>query len=210
MKKINLKKLAVPMIYTLAIVTFIFSIYLVERVINKQVFKNTNNSTQYVDEEITNAPEYIPVINMTTTIMKPFIGDNISINKKFYDYNNPDENAIIFYEGTYMQNTGVDYSSENSYDIVSVLDGTVINIEKNEILGNTIEIRHDNDLISLYQCLNEPSVKVDDIILRGQVIAKSGTCNLYNKGNNLHFEIYHNGLIVNPLDLIDKNIEEIK
>lgn len=210
MRKISFKKLAVPMIYTLAIVTFIFSIYLTERIINKQVFKNINNSTQYVDEEITNIDEYIPVINMTTTVMKPFLGENISINKYFYDYNNPEENAIIFYEGTYMQNTGIDYTSENSYEVVSILDGTVINVEKNEILGDTIEIRHDNDLISLYQCLSDVKVKIDDTILRGQAIAKSGTCNLYNKGNNLHFEIYHNGLIINPIDILDKNIEDIK
>ena len=77
-------------------------------------------------------------------------------------------------------------------------------------MGDTIEIRHDNDLISLYQCLSDVKVKIDDTILRGQAIAKSGTCNLYNKGNNLHFEIYHNGLIINPIDILDKNIEDIK
>lgn len=210
MKKISLKKLAVPMIYTLAVIVFIFSIYLVERVVNKQIFKNSNEQTQYVDEEITNIDEYIPVINMNTTIIKPFLDENISINKKFYDYKNPDEDAIIFYEGTYMQNTGIDYIGEKQFDVVSVLDGTVINVEKNEILGNTVEIRHDNDLISLYQCISDNSVKVDDKILRGQSIAKAGTCNLYNNGNNLHFEMYHNGLIVNPMEFYDKNIDDIK
>ncbi len=210
MKEINLKRLVVPMIYCLAIIVFIFTIYLMERIVNREVFKNANDNTQYVSEEITNALEYIPVVNMTTTIMKPYLADNIYVNKDFYDYKNPNKDAIIYYEDTYMQNTGIDYISENAYDISSILDGTVINVEDNDILGKTIEIRHDNDLISLYQCVSDSKVKVDDKILRGEVIAKSGTCNLYNKGNNLHFEIYHNGLIINPNDVFDKNIEDIK
>lgn len=209
MKRISLKKLAVPMIYFIAVITLVFSVYLIEGIVNKEIFKD-NNQTQYVDEEITNALEYIPVINMDITIIKPFLSDNVSINRNYYDYKNPSDDGIIYYEGIYMQNTGIDYTSENSFDVVSVLDGTVINIEENEILGNTIEIRHDNDLITLYQCVDNLKVKVDDIILRGQAIGTSGTCNLYNKGNNLHFEIYHNGLIVNPLEFFDKNILDIQ
>ena len=209
MKRISLKKLAVPMIYLIAIITLIFSVYLIERLVNKQVFKN-NNDIQYVDEEITNVDEYIPVINMDITIIKPFLSDNISVNRNYYDYKNPSDDGIVYYEGIYMQNTGIDYTSENSFDVVSVLDGTIINIENNEILGNTIEIRHDNDLITLYQCVDNMKVKVNDMVLRGQVIGTSGTCNLYNKNNNLHFEIYHNGLIVNPNELFDKNILDIQ
>ncbi len=208
MKRINLKKLAVPMIYLASIITLIFSVYLIEKIVNKEMFKD-NNQIQYVDEEITNALEYIPVVNMDITIIKPFLSDNVSINKNFYDYKDPKDDGIIYYEGTYMQNTGIDYTSENSFDVISVLDGTVINIEKNEILGNTIEIRHDNDLITLYQCIDNSKVKIDDIVLRGQSIGTSGTCNLYNKGNNLHFEIYHNGLIMNPNNFFDKNILDI-
>ena len=109
-----------------------------------------------------------------------------------------------------MQNTGIDYTNENSFDVVTILDGTVINIENNEILGSTIEIRHDNDLISQYQCVSDVKVKIDDTVLRGQVIASSGTCNLYNKGNNLHFELYHNGLIVNPELYYNKDINDIQ
>ena len=212
MKKEKIKILAVPMIYTLAIITFIISIYLIEKVVNNRMFKDIDEQTQYVDEEIVNINEYIPVVNIDTSILKPFLGENIVVNKKFYDHNSTDsqEDAIIYYEGTYMQNTGIDYNSENSFDIVSILDGTVINVENNEILGNTIEIRHDNDLISLYQCVDDLQVKLDDIVLRGQKIATSGTCNLYNKGNNIHFELYHNGLIVNPIEYYDKDVNDIQ
>lgn len=209
MRRLNFKKLVVPMIYTLAIITSILSIYLIEQVVNGTVFRGNDENTRYVDEEIVNVDEYVPVVNMDVTVMKPYLSDNISIVKNFYDYKNPSPDGIIYYEGIYMQNTGIDYNSENSFDVVSVLDGTVINVDVNEILGNTIEIRHSNDLITLYQCVKDVKVKVDDVVLRGQTIASAGTCNLYNKSNNLHFEAYHNGLIINPQELYDRNILDL-
>ena len=42
-----------------------------------------------------------------------------------------------------MQNSGVSYSSEKIFDVISVLDGIVISVENNDILGTTVEIRHD-------------------------------------------------------------------
>mgnify|MGYP003299714825 CR=1 FL=1 len=43
--------------------------------------------------------------------------------------------TIIIYENTYMQNSGVDYVSSNLFDVVSILGGTIISIEENDILG---------------------------------------------------------------------------
>ena len=109
-----------------------------------------------------------------------------------------------------MQNSGVDYTSDNSFDVISILDGTVINVYENEILGTSIEIRHNNDLISVYQSLSEISVKKDDQVIQGQIIAKSGTSNI-NKdlGNHLHFELYYKGKIVNPEEYYNKSIDEL-
>ena len=52
-----------------------------------------------------------------------------------------------------MQNSGVDYTSDSSFDVISILDGTVINVYENKILGTSIEVRHSNELISVYQKL---------------------------------------------------------
>ena len=211
MNKRNLKLLAVPAIYVVAIFVFGTSMYLIQRAVNTNRFQS-NEEMEYVDKEIVTDNEYIPVVNVTPTIMKPFLNDKVTINKTFYNIEEEkekQENAIIFYENTYMQNSGVDYKFNESFDIVSVLDGTVIEVTDNAILGKTIKIRHNNDIVSTYQSLNEINVKVDDTVLRGQVIGKSGTCSLYSKDYNLHFELSYQGKNINPEESYNKTVDEL-
>ena len=107
-----------------------------------------------------------------------------------------------------MQNSGVSYSSEKIFDVISVLDGIVISVENNDILGTTVEIRHDNDLISVYQSLSNVNVKKDDKVIQGQIIAKSGLSNIEKDlGNHLHFELYYKGKIVNPEEYYNKSLD---
>ena len=165
---------------------------------------------EYVDKEIVEDNEYIPVISQTNTIMKPYLSDTASLSKSFYDYeaeSASQENSIIFYENTYMQNSGVDYTNKEVFEIISILDGTVIEVSDNEILGKTIKIRHNNDLISTYQSLSEVSVKENENVIRGQIIGKSGTCALYNNNSNLHFELYNQGKTVNPEEYYNKTLD---
>jgi len=211
MNKTKIKKITVPAIYTLTILIFGTSMYLIQKVVNNNQF-TTNEKMEYVDKEIVTDNEYVPVINPTPTVMRPYLNGEVTINKAFYDYQaetQNQENAIIFYENTYIQNSGVSYTHKESFDIISILDGTVIEITDNDILGKTIKIRHVNDLISTYQSLSEVNVNVDDQVLRGQIIGKSGTCSLYSDNFNLHFELYYQGKNVNPEQYYDKSQDEL-
>ena len=211
MNKRNLKLYAVPAIYVFAILILGTSMVLIGRIINNHKFKG-NEEMEYVDKEIVTDNEYIPVVNTQPTIRKPFLIDNITINKTFYnqeDDKNNQEKSIIEYQGTYMQNTGVDYKYNEVFDIVSILDGTVIEVTDNDVLGKTIKIRHNNDLISTYQSLSEVSVKIDDTVLNGQVIGKSGTCSLYSKDYNLHFELSYQGKNIDPEKTYNKTEDEL-
>ena len=206
MNKKNLKLFTVPAIYVMAIFIFGTSMYLIGRVINKENFES-NEMMEYVDKEIVTDNEYVPVVVVDNTILKPFINEEVTLNKPFYNYNGSEEDqkkALILYEGTYMQNSGTSYKYNESFDIVSILDGTVIEVTDNEILGKTIKIRHNNDLVSVYQSLSDVAVKVDDNVMRGQVIAKSGTCKLYSNDYNLHFELSYQGRNINPEDSYNK------
>ena len=211
MIKRKLKELTVPTIYLVALLVFGTSMYYIQKMVNTQKFKD-NENMEYVDKEIVNDNIYIPVVNQTNIIIKPYLNEEVTTSKSFYDYNDElekQENSIIFYENTYMQNTGIDYKYQEKFEVVSILDGTVIEVTNNEILGTTIKIRHDNDLISVYQSLSEPNIKLDDVIVRGQVIATSGTCALYNSEYNLHFELIHQGKNVNPEEYYNKSTDEL-
>lgn len=212
MIKRNLKNLTVPVIYTIALLVFGTSMYLVQKVVNKQTFENNSADMEYVDKEIVNDNYYIPVVNQTNIIIKPYLNEEVSMSKSFYNYQGEtetQENSIIYYEDTYMQNSGIDYKHTEAFEVVSILDGTVIEVTTNEILGNTVKIRHENDLISTYQSLSNINVNVDDTVKRGQVIGTSGTCSLYSTDSNLHFELTHQGKNVNPEEYYNKSTDEL-
>lgn len=211
MNKKKIKRFVVPAMYTIALTIFGTSMYFIQKIVNKNQFES-NNDMEYVNKYIVTDNEYIPVINEQLTVLKPYSNESVKISKTFYDYEGEtksQENSIIFYENTYMQNTGIDYTLNESFDIISILDGTVLEVTDNEILGKTIKIKHENDLISVYQSLSEINVKKDDTIIRGQVIGKSGTSSLYSKDFNLHFELYHQGKNVNPEDYYNKTKDEL-
>ena len=212
----KLKVFVVPSIYALSLILFVFSMYFIQEILSNTLLKNKNvvdEETEYVDNEIIENNNYIPVVGVEETIVKPFTSDDVKISKDFYNYQDEainQQNSIIYYENTYMQNSGIDYSSDNEFDVVSILDGTVIDVKNDNILGTIVEIRHTNELISVYQSLSNITVKVDDKVIRGQVIGKSGKSNL-NIGvdNNLHFELYYMGEIVNPEDYYDKKLTDL-
>lgn len=212
MIKRKLKNFVVPAIYTLALLVFATSMYLIQSVVNKQTFKDSNDNMEYVDKEIVNDNYYIPVVSQTNIIIKPYLNENVTISKSFYNYldeTENQENSIIYYENTYMQNSGIDYTNTETFEVVAILDGTVIEVSDNKILGTTVKIRHDNDLISTYQSIADINIKTDDVVLRGQVIGTSGKCSLYNTESNLHFELTHQGKNVNPEEYYNKSTDEL-
>lgn len=210
----SLKRNMAPIIYGVCVILFVVSMFFAGKISYKYLFNKNSGDTNYVDGEITDAPDRdVPVVSTSSIITRPYLDNNVSLAKSFYDYQageEEQEKSIIFYENTYMQNSGVDYTSSDTFDVVSVLDGTVLSIKDDNILGKTIEIKHSNDLISVYQSLSEIAVKEGDEVILGQIIGKSGYSDI-NKdlGNHLHFELYYKGAIVNPEEYYNKDINEL-
>ena len=209
----KLKKIAIPTIYVLSVVAFGLSIYFIQLIVSNVVFQDPEPNLKYVDKEILEESYSIPVIGNETTIIRPYLDTDISIAKNYYDYQSDvtnQENAIIYYENTYMQNSGVDYRKAGTFDVVAVLDGTVINVKEDNILGNIVEIRHNNEIISVYQSLSDITVKIDDTVLQGQIIGKSGVNNINKQlKEHLHFELYYKGMVVNPENYFGKKLQEL-
>lgn len=161
-----------------------------------------------VSEEIIEHSQ--PVINETTKVISPYLDQSVKIGKKYYDYQGKEEdqiNSIIKHDDTYLQNSGIDYVAEKEFEVVAILNGTVSNIKEDENIGKTIEIKHEDGKVSIYQSLGQIKVKKGDIVNQGQVIATSGTNELDKElGNHLHFEIYDNGGPINPESYLNTEI----
>ena len=179
---------------------------------------NKTNTVSKTSDDFTYVNDYIfdnyyPVVNQEEKLTKPYTSEKVSIYKNFYDKDATEEeqkNSIIYHEGIYMQNSGVDYKSDEQFDVVSSLSGTVTNVTDDTLLGKTVEIRNSSEIIIVYQSLGEVLVKKGDNVTQGQIIAKSGTCTLNNDvTNGLHFEMYKNGSVINPEKYYDKSVKDL-
>lgn len=215
MTKRKLKPFVVPMIYVLSIAMLIGSVYVIERAINTALLKN--NEIKEVNKEEETPQEVVedtqPVVSTDPQIIRPYVDANVKVVKNYYNKeadNATQENSIFYYGDTYMQNSGVDYASGSEFDVVSILDGTVMEVTDDEVMGKTIKIKHNNDLISVYQSMGNINFKKDDTITQGTIIGKSGENNISTDlGNHLHFELYYQGKVVNPEDYFGKLLGEL-
>ncbi len=211
MRKWKLKKNALIGIYIFIFALTGTSAFFVSKNMKKNIAPKEN--IKYVNQSILEQEE-VPVINQDIKIIKPYTNDKVQVGKSYYDYqadNASQEKSILYHENTYIQNSGMDFVADEIFEVVAILDGTVISVKDDELLGKIIEIKHDNDLISNYQSLSEATIKKNDTVKQGQVIGKSGI-NQIDKdlGNHLHFELYKSGQVVNPSQYFDKNITETK
>lgn len=206
----KLKGFVLPMVTGMLLIVLFAAAMLVKSSMTETVFES-DNDYRYTTKSIFR--NYIPTVSEDVTISKPFTVEDVQVYKDYYNYESDDEsrkNSIIYYENVYMQNSGIDYTSENDFDVVSILDGTVITVDEDEMLGKYVEIRHSNDMISIYQSLENINVKVDDEVTRGQVIATSGKNNLYKDvEHGLHFELSYKGSYVNPNDYFLKKVQDL-
>ena len=209
MKQRRLKKSVIPFVYVSAIVLVLGCAYMIESLVNQEGFKD-EDKYGYVSETIFDNAE--PVVNDDVVITRPYTDPDITVVKDYYDYkadSTKQENSLILYESTYLQNSGISFGGKENFDVTAILDGTVSSVEDDELLGKIIEVKHENNLISVYQSLSSVNVKQGDTVKQGQVLVKSGTSNGEKElGNHLHFELIDNGQTVNPNDYFDKKVEE--
>lgn len=142
-------------------------------------------------------------------IIRPYTDNNIKVVKKFYDYLKPaeeQEDALIFFEDTYMQSDGVAYSNGEKFNVIAAYDGKVEEVINDEFIGNSITINHEG-FKTVYQSLSEIDVKKGDFVTKGTIIGVSGTSNINSDlGNHLFFEIIIGDKNVNPEEYYDKKL----
>ena len=206
MKKRRLKAFVLPVFSAILFSGLLITL----NQLNKKEEQPVTNFDGYtfVNESIIN--DAIPTLSEDDVIIRPYETEKISIYKKFYDGEENKENSIIYYNGTYMQNSGILYNSDTEFNVISILEGEVIEVKKDNILGYIVEVKHNNNLISTYEGLKSVNVKKGDKITQAGLIGKSGEINLdVNLKNALLFELIKDGKYVNPEKFYDKKVKEV-
>jgi len=87
----------------------------------------------------------------------------------------------------------------------SVADGTVIYSGIDPKNGNTIVIQHSGNIITLYKNNQSLLKTTGSKVKAGEPVAKMGNTTPHSQDGILIFEIWYNGIPVNPLDYIMVN-----
>ena len=96
------------------------------------------------------------------------------------------------------QHFGIDIVAPKNEAIKATLNGTVIFAEWTVETGYVIQLQHDDNIVSIYKHNSVLHKKVGDHVKAGEVIAIVGNSGELTSGPHLHFELWYNGIAINP------------
>lgn len=208
MKKMKLRKYVLPTIYVLIILVTFLSVSL----INNHLLKNVTNYN-YSKSIMKDVTENVLSEILPDKFDRPYLSENVKLLSGFYSKDYDDEsqkNSLIVYQNTYMPSSGTFYASQDDFDVVSVYDGKVKSIKKDEMLGNTVEVQHSDNLTTIYYSLKDVTVRENDDIKKGTIIGKATSNNLVTDKNVLFIEVYLKGKQIDPEKFYELNPNEVK
>lgn len=208
MKKMKLRKYVLPTIYVLIILVTFLSVSLINNHLLKNVI-NYNYSKSIMKDVTENVLSEI----LPDKFERPYLSENVKLLSGFYSKDYDDEsqkNSLIVYQNTYMPSSGTFYASQDEFDVVSVYDGKVKSIKKDEMLGDTVEVQHSDNLTTIYYSLKDVTVRENDDIKKGTIIGKATSNNLVTDKNVLFIEVYLKGKQIDPEKFYELNPNEVK
>lgn len=151
----------------------------------KSEFWDTVNVNPYKNEII----KYPLHINFTdSTFAAPVLNKNVVTSRYGWRRGRPHK--------------GIDLDLVTGDSVASVLDGIVRISRYSRTLGNVVIIRHFNGLETTYAHLSKREVKVNDMVSKGQYIAKGGNTGR-STGSHLHFVVSYKGQYIHPEYILD-------
>jgi murein DD-endopeptidase MepM/ murein hydrolase activator NlpD len=101
-----------------------------------------------------------------------------------------------------QEHYGVDIVANENEPIKATLEGTVLFAGWTTETGNTIQLQHANNLVSIYKHNSVLLKKIGQFVKAGEAIAVIGNSGEQSTGAHLHFEIWQNGSPINPQEYI--------
>lgn len=194
----------------------ILAFVLVALIIASSTTKPTTE-TPVIDDIPDKLPDDEVSTDVEEVITLPFSQDlDYMVTRLFYDKTSSvqdQEKALIKYGTTYRTSDGVAYARKDnqSFDVLAVLSGKVVEVKNNPLYGTFVVIEHDDNLQTYYYGLQNVEVTVGVEIQQGTKLGTSGTTEIDKEaGNHVFLKIQKNGKKLNPESLIGKKISEIK
>lgn len=132
--------------------------------------------------------------NLYTSLMPETYKHRMAV-KNFFT---PVKGIISNHFNPEINHFGTDIVSNNNENIKAVLDGTVIVSDWTSDKGYIIGIQHADNFFSLYKHNSTLLKKEGDFVNAGDAIAFIGETGELASGPHLHFELWYNGVPINP------------
>ncbi len=97
---------------------------------------------------------------------------------------------------------GIDIATREGNTVVAVEDGIVVFSDWTLNTGYVIALLHENGWISVYKHNKAVLKEQGDVVRAGEPIALAGATGLLTKGTHLHFELWFNGIPIDPMQVI--------
>ncbi|MFB1081542.1 peptidoglycan DD-metalloendopeptidase family protein [Jeotgalibacillus sp. JSM ZJ347] len=97
---------------------------------------------------------------------------------------------------------GIDIASPDSLTLSTADNGVVVSAGFEGDYGNKVVIDHNNGMRTIYAHLSEIHVQPGQTVAKGETIGLMGTTG-FSTGIHLHFEVYVNGELKNPMDYLN-------
>ena len=186
------------------------------------IFNSSNiTSDSEINEVISSLDKYVESIEMKIRLEN----ENYSETKKTLEYNSELLDAIPAIKpttGTYGDRFGMRMHPilkikrmHNGTDILAYYNtpvyapggGVVEFIGRRGGFGRTIIINHGFGYKTLYAHLNKYKVKKNQKVTRGDLIGLTGSSGSLSTGPHLHYEVRHNGIVLNPRNFIFDDVK---
>ena len=104
-------------------------------------------------------------------------------------------------KNTPSSHTGIDLACPEGTSIYAAMSGTVAYTGFSSVYGNYVIIKHHDGYQTLYAHMSKIIAKKNDKVSQGTVIGLVGSTG-YSTGPHLHFSVYKNGKLVDPLTVL--------
>jgi len=136
--------------------------------------------------------------------LEKIIVDYIIVNDMIYPENPPVDGYVtkgVIKNGNQVIYAGINIASKLQENVESPLPGIVVLADKNDELGNTIILHHQNNFFTIYGYLDTMFIQARDLVNKGDIIGKVGSQE--GSGPNLYFEIWKDNQVIDPRNLIN-------
>lgn len=173
---------------------------------NKIKMETLLDVNELTSEELSVGQElFLPGVGLDSTTLRNAMGElfKLPIKAKFR-WSSPYGKRIDPIKGVESTHTGTDMACPTGTPIYAAMSGTVTYTGTSNVFGKYVIIDHGNGYQTLYAHMSKITSSKGQFVTQSTKIGLVGSTG-YSTGPHLHFTVYKNGKLVDPMSVLNKS-----